>query len=86
MRIEKKYHTQAAEEWDELVREEEKRRAGLSEEERLNEQEHLHREAGRTQSFEKQRKWTGTAFISLIMKGSNVFRSFLQKLSGWRKS
>ena len=38
MRIEKKYHTQAAKEWDELVREEEKRRAGLSEEERLNEQ------------------------------------------------
>ena len=30
MRIEKKYHTQAAKEWDELVREEEKRRAGLS--------------------------------------------------------
>ena len=45
MRIEKKYHTQAAKEWDELVREEEKRRASLSEEERLNEQEHLHREA-----------------------------------------
>ena len=45
MRIEKKYHAQAAEEWDELVREEEKRRAGLSEEERLNEQEHLRREA-----------------------------------------
>ncbi len=45
MRIEKKYHTQVSEEWDELVREEEKRRAGLSEEERLNEQEHLRREA-----------------------------------------
>ena len=45
MRIEKKYHTQAAKEWDELEREEDNRRASLSEEERLNEQEHLHREA-----------------------------------------
>ena len=35
MRIEKKYHTQAAKEWDELVREEEKRRASLSEEEQI---------------------------------------------------
>ena len=84
MRIEKKYHTQAAEEWDELVREEEKgervfpRKNGL-----MNRNTCAGR---RTQSFEKQRKWTGTAFISLIRKGSNVFRSFLQKLSGWRKS
>ena len=45
MRIEKKYHTQAAKEWEELVLEEEKRKAGLSEKERREEREHLHREA-----------------------------------------
>ncbi len=39
MLIEKKYHTEAAREMDEIIREEEERKASLSEEERTAEKE-----------------------------------------------
>ena len=45
MLIVKKYHTEAVKEWEQIKQEEEKRRAGLTEKERIAEREQRHREA-----------------------------------------
>lgn len=45
MLIVKKYHTEAVKEWEQIKQEEEKRRAGLTEKERITEREQRHREA-----------------------------------------
>ena len=55
MLIVKKYHTEAVKEWEQIKQEEEKRRAGLTEKERIAEREQRHRELTRlSKEWKKQ--------------------------------
>ena len=71
MLIEKKYHTEATREMDEIIREEEERKASLSEEER---------------TAEKEEKYAETrTFTSLARKRSNGSATLRWTPCGWRR-